>query len=210
MLPALLASGLACAGGFQPRGEIRSAALAAVGAPEGSEITLDPALRLAACSQPLQAVASAPRTALVRCPDAPGWRVYVPVQVHREVEVVVLAAPASPGVPIAATQLIVQRREIGALPGTPFADPAAVAGRIPNRRLPGGSVPTEADFATTPAPRRGDPVTLVARSGGVEVRMQGRVLGPARPGGQIPVENVSSHRILRGRLTASGDVEVLP
>ena len=58
--------------------------------------------------------------------------------------------------------------------------------------------------------RRGDPVVLVSRTGGVEVRMPGRALGPAQTGGRIGVENVSSRRVLRGRLVAEGLVELLP
>ena len=216
-LPCVLLATLASWAGFahadagvQPLADVRSAAIAAIGAPAGADVTLDPALRLAHCAQALQAVATAPRTALVRCPDTPGWRVYVQVQAHREADVVVLAMPASPGVPITAAQLLVQRREVAKLAGTPFNDPAALAGRIPRRLLAAGTVPTEADFGTTATLRRGDPVTLVARTGGVEVRMQGRALGPAQPGGLIAVENTSSRRILRGRLSGDGEVEILP
>jgi flagellar basal body P-ring formation protein FlgA len=193
-----------------PPDAIRAAAIAAVGAPADAEATMDPALRLPRCAQPLQASASGPRTALVRCPDAPGWRVYVPVQSHREADVVVLAAAASPGVPITSQQLIVQRRDLATLTGTAFNDPAALAGRVPRRLLAAGTVPTEADFAVGATLRRGDPVVLVARSGGVEVRMQGRALGSAQAGGRITVENTASRRILRGQLGADGTVEVLP
>jgi len=193
-----------------PADAIRAAAIGAMGAPADAEATLDSALRLPRCTQPLQASASGPRTALVRCPDAPGWRVYVPVQAHRETNVVVLAAAASPGVPVTAAQLIVQRRDVAMLAGTPFSDPAALAGRVPRRLLPAGSVPTEADFVAGATLRRGDPVVLVARAGGVEVRMQGRALGPAQAGGRITVENTASRRILRGQLGADGTVEVVP
>lgn len=220
-LPALLLSVLlACAGiaGAQAAGTgashpldaIRASAIAALGAPADAQATLDPALRLARCTQPLQASASDVRTALVRCPDVPGWRVYVRVQAHREADVVVLAAAASPGVPITAQQLIVQRRDLATLTGTAFSDPATLAGRVPRRPLAAGTVPTEADFAAGATLRRGDPVMLVARSGGVEVRMQGRALGPAQAGGRITVENTASRRILRGQLGADGTVEVLP
>lgn len=193
-----------------PLEQIRSAAIAAIGAPAGTETTLDPALRLPRCAQPLQATASGARTAMVRCPDAPGWRIYVPVQPYAAADVVVLAAPAVAGVPIAPTQLIVQRRDAGSLTGGAFSDPVALIGRIPRRPLAAGSIPTAADFAAGATLRRGDPVVLVARFGGVEVRMQGRALGPAQAGGRITVENTSSRRILRGRVTGDGVVDVLP
>lgn len=56
--------------------------------------------------------------------------------------------------------------------------------------------------------RRGDPVTLVSRAGGMEVRMAGRVLGAAPVGATVSVENLGSRRIIRGRLVGPGFVEV--
>lgn len=195
----------------QPLAEIRIAAIAAFGGADAlAEATLDPALRLARCRQPLQAIASGPKTAQVRCADPPGWRLYVPVRLRREADVVVLTAPAASGVPIAASQLAVQRRDIGRAAGVAFSDPAVLVGRIPRHTLVTGLVPTEADLALGVPLRRGDPVVLVSRTGGVEVRVQGRALGPAQAGGRVAVENIASRRVLRGRVAAQGVVEVLP
>ena len=197
---------------LQPLASIAEAAVQAVGATDAAsaEAVLAPALRLARCSQPLQAVATGPSTAQVRCADSPGWHLYVPVRVRREADVVVLRSPAPSGVPIGAGQLVVQRRDIGGAAGATFGDPAALVGRVPARALAPGVVPTEHDLALGAPLRRGDPVVLVARTGGVEVRMPGRALGPAQSGGRIGVENVSSRRVLRGRLVADGVVELLP
>jgi flagella basal body P-ring formation protein FlgA len=43
----------------------------------------------------------------------------------------------------------------------------------------------------------------------VEVRVAGRALGVALPGGVVAAENVESHRVVRGRLAAPGVIEVL-
>lgn len=59
---------------------IREAALAALQAGPDAKAMVAPGLRLAACGQALTAVASGPAVAEVRCPDTPGWRLYVPVQ----------------------------------------------------------------------------------------------------------------------------------
>ena len=208
----LFAAGQARAAAPQPLDDIRAAAIAALGATDAqsAEAVLDPRLRLAQCSQPLRAVASGPKTAQVRCDDTPGWRLYVPVRVRRVADVVVLGTPAASGVPISANQLVVQRRDIGDAAGATFSDPAALVGRIPNHALAPGVVPTEADLAIGRPLHRGDPVMLVSRTGGVEVRMPGRALGPARAGGMVAVENMSSHRVLRGRVAEEGVVELLP
>ena len=70
---------------------VRDAALAALQADGNAEAMVAPELRLTPCSQPLTAAPSGPAVAEVRCPDTPGWRLYVPVR-----RATVAAAPAQP------------------------------------------------------------------------------------------------------------------
>ncbi|MFC5594354.1 flagella basal body P-ring formation protein FlgA [Lysobacter niastensis] len=79
-------------------------------------------------------------------------------------------------------------------------------GTMPQTGQGGDAAP--GDAAAGASLQRGDPVVLVSRAGGVEVRMSGRALGPAREGGSVTVENLGSHRIIRGRLVGAGLVEV--
>lgn len=193
-----------------PVDDIRAVAIAALGAdPGAAEASVAATLRFPHCSQPLQAVATAAQTAQVRCPDAPGWKLYVPVRVRREQDVVVLRGPVRAGQPITADQLVVQRRDVGAATAPAFTDPAQVVGMAPSKPMAAGATLTAADVAQGPPLRRGDPVVLLTRIGGVEVRMAGRALGPAGPGGIVSAENVGSRRIVRGRVSAPGVVEVV-
>jgi len=196
----------------QPLESIAEAAVAALGAgdAQSAEAVLAPTLRLAQCSQPLQAVATGPTTAQVRCDDSPGWKLYVPVRVRREAEVVVLRSPAASGVPITADQLVVQRRDIGAAAGATFADPAQLVGRVPSRALAPGVVPTEHDLSLGAPLRRGDPVMLVSRTGGVAGAMAGGGLGPAHAGGRVGVGTGCSARGLLRALVGGGGVGMLP
>lgn len=208
---ALYASPLA-ASAPQPLDSIRTAALEAVGGPGAQgEARLDSRLRLAACRQPLEAVANSARMVQVRCADTPGWRLYVPVTLRREADVVVVNGPLRAGVPIDPAQLSVQRRDVGAAAGPVFSDPAELAGRVPSRALGTGTVPTEVDLQQGQPLRRGDPVMLVSRVGGAEIRMPGIALGAAQVGERIAVQNTASRKVVRGRLLAeAGTVEVLP
>ncbi|NUS38325.1 MAG: flagellar basal body P-ring formation protein FlgA, partial [Lysobacter sp.] len=86
---------------------------------------------------------------------------------------------------------------------------AALVGQVPVRALAAGAVPATLDFSAGPPLQRGDPVVLLTRIGGLEVRMAGRALGTTRQGGMVSAENVDSHRVVRGRLSAPGVVEVL-
>lgn len=198
------------ADGFHPLDAIGAAAITALGAdPANAEASVAASLRLAACTQPLQAVATSAQTAQVRCPDEPGWKLYVPVRVRRVADVVVLRGPVRAGQPITADQLVVQRRDIADATAPVLTDPAQVVGMTPSKPLAAGAPLTAADLVQGPPLRRGDPVVLVSRVGGVEVRMAGRALGAAGAGGRVSAENVESRRIVRGRLTAPGVVEIL-
>lgn len=188
---------------------IRAVAIAALGGTaDSAEATVDPALQMSACSQPLQAVPTSARVVEVRCPDDPGWNLYVPVQVRRVEKVVVLTEPVQAGEKITADMLALRKRDMAGESGG-FADPAAVVGRAPRRGMAMGAALTETDLAMGALLRRGDPVVLVSRFGGVEVRAAGRALGRASPGGAVSVENLQSRRIIRGRLIGEGLVEVV-
>lgn len=209
---ALLLAALApaWAAGTTPVADILRAAEGAL-AVGGAQVqaSVDASLRMPACPAPLQAVATGPRMAEVRCPATPGWRLTVPARVRREADVVVLTSPVRVGQPIDAAQLAVQRRDVGAS-GAGMADPSQVAGRIARRALPAGAVVSAGDLADgAGALKRGDPVVLVSKAGGIEVRMGGRALGSALPGAVVAVENLQSRRIVRGRVIGEGLVEVL-
>lgn len=205
-------SAIAPASGMTPVADILRAAEAALAA-GGAQVqaSVDAAVRMPACTQPLQGVALGPRTAEVRCPDVPGgWRLTVPARVRREADVVVLTAPVQAGQAIAAGQLAVQRRDVAGGGAVGMGDPAQVAGRVARRALPAGAVVSAGDLADgAGALRRGDPVVIVSRAGGIEVRTGGRALGAAVGGAVVAVENLESKRIVRGRLVGDGVVEVL-
>lgn len=194
---------------FTPPDAIRDAALAAVGADASTaEATVDSRLRMAACTQPLQAVPVSRRSVQVRCVDAPGWQMFVPVRVRDVREVAVLKDAVKAGQVITADDITVQRRDMADAQGAGFADPTELVGQVARHGLAPGDAPTRGDVATGELLRRGDPVVLLSRIGGVEVRVAGRVLGQPGAGGTVSVENTESRRVVRGRVVGAGVVEV--
>ena len=199
---------LVTAGAFQSVDSIRDAAIAAMAANGQAIAAVDSNLRMPACAQPLAATVAGPASVAVRCADTPGWQLYVPVRVRREADVVVLAKPVRGDEPIGPEHLAVQRRELGAGTGPVVTDPAAVVGKRLRRAMPAGAMLAADDVGGEDALRRGDPVTLVSRAGGMEVRMGGRAMGVGKVGSTISVENTASRRIIRGRVVGPGLVEV--
>ncbi|TKS55277.1 flagellar basal body P-ring formation protein FlgA [Luteimonas yindakuii] len=192
--------------GFQPVESIRAAALAAAGGGEGTDATLDPALRMPRCAQPLEARMTGAGTAEVACPS--GWRLFVPVRVHRSQTVLVLARSVASGQPITADVFIAEQRDATRIAGVAIADPADAVGRVARRTLSAGSVLTAGDLVAPRLVRRGDTIALVSRRGGVEVRMVGRALGDAGEHERVSVENLSSRRIVQGTVDPDGNVLV--
>ncbi len=80
LLATALPAATAAAQEAQPLQPIRDAALAALQADATTQAMVAPGLRLPACRQPLAATASSPTVADVRCPDSPGWRLFVPLR----------------------------------------------------------------------------------------------------------------------------------
>lgn len=196
----------AAATGFEPVQSIRDAALSALADSGGAEATLDPALRMPRCGEPLQARRIAAGTVEVGC--ASGWRLFVPVRLNRSQQVLVLARGVAGGETIAADMFEVQERDPGRIAGAAVADPAHAVGRVARRGLAAGSVLTVGDLASPRLVRRGDSIALVSRLHGVEVRMAGRALGDAGEHERVSAENLSSRRVVQGVVDASGDVIV--
>ena len=191
--------------GFEPVESIRAAALQAV--PGGqAEASLDPALRMPACGQALEARQATAGTVEVSCPQ--GWRLFVPVKVRRSQPVVVLVRGVAAGEAIPADAVATEARDTSRIAGAALADVAQAAGQVARRTLPAGTVLSAGDLAAPRLVRRGDPVALVSRRGGVEVRVSGRALGDAGENERVAVENLSTRRVLQGRVGPGGDVVV--
>src|SRR5690606_23257394 len=185
-----LAACPAAAARLEATGRIRSLAAAhalAPGrslAPAGARLSasaaqLDPRLRLAACPV-VPETFSAPGSGLsavasvgVRCPAAPGWSLYVPVEVEVLVDVVVLAAPAATGQTLTATDLRLEPANVARLGGGYLTRIDDAEGRVLKRPVRPGTVLTAALLARPTLVRRGQRVELLAGGTALAVRTEG-------------------------------------
>lgn len=204
----MLAAPLAGATAWQAVPSIRAAALSTLGEGREGEAVVADALRLPACGQPLRASPTASTTVEVSCPDAGGWRLFVPVKVRHVQTVLVLTRGVATGEVLAAADIGTAQRDAAKIAGAVLADPAAAIGRVARRPLQAGSLLAANDLVAERLIRRGDAVALVSRSGGVEVRVAGRALGDAGQNERVSVENQASRRIVQGTVAANGDVLV--
>ncbi len=177
---------------------------------------LDSRLRVAACTAPLAATGKLPRgtqaRALVRvaCNGNVKWTLNVPVEIHRQTDVLVLKRAVGRGEIIRAEDVLVQSR---VLPGltSPFLSRAAdLAGRLTRRPIQEGTAVT-ADALDAPLLiHRGQNVTLTARAGGFEVRAPGLAMADAAAEQRVRVRNLNSLKIVEGVADTAGVVRVNP
>lgn len=203
-----IASPWAVAADWQPVASIRAAALSSLPAGSEGEAQVADALRLPRCGGALQVQPTANTTVEVSCPDAGGWRLFVPVKVRRNQTVLVLARGIAAGETLTAADISTAQRDAARIAGAVLADPNAAVGRIARRPLQAGTLLSSNDLVTQRLIKRGDNVALVSRRGSVEVRIAGRAMGDAGENERISVENLSSRRIVQGTVDARGDVIV--
>lgn len=200
----------------EPLENIREAALSAArthvsAAAELGTGRLDERLRLSACTAPLTSqVMSTSGAALsveVRC-DTAGWKLFVPVSVREQVPVLVATRALSRGQTLSASDVQVQTRERAGLGPAWLGALDQIDGQVMQRPVTAGTVLTPNLLAPARLVKRGQSVTLIGTSGGFQVRAQGKALADAASGESVAVENLSSRRVVQGRVQPDGTVQV--
>lgn len=172
---------------------------------------VDARLGLAACPDPQAfqqpgARAWGKTTVGVRC-TAPVWTVYVQAQVNVVAEYVAAAAPLAQGQPIDASQLVMVKGDLAAMPNGIVTDMAQAIGRTPTVSLPAGT-PLRADnLKSKPVVMQNQTVRMVSGGAGFSVSAEGKALGNAAEGQVVQVRTPSG-AILSGTAKAGGIVEV--
>lgn len=181
---------------------------------EVSAAPVDPRLRLPACGQPLQAAVpdaagEASRFSVeVRCDGPRSWRLRVPVEVTVRRALVVTAVPLERGKVLAAGDVILADRVVAAVPGGYLTSTGAAIGQVLRRSLPAGAVIAPVQLTAPVLIRRGQQVTLEAKSGAIAVQMAGIARADGALGEIISVENPSSRRVLQGVVRNEKSVEI--
>lgn len=203
----VLLAGNAVAAAWETTGRIANTAIAALDVGQGGEATVDPALRLVRCNEPLTARVVSSGTVEVGC-SGHGWKVFVPVQLNRNQQVVVLRRAVAPGQVIVSDDLETVQRDLRKHVGGVFVDPAQAVGRRARRPLQPGTLLAVADLHAEVRVRRGETVDLVARRGSVEIRVAATATKDAAIGDTLSVVNQSNKRTVTGVVDEDGSVKV--
>jgi flagellar basal body P-ring formation protein FlgA len=175
---------------------------------------LDSRLRLANCSQALEAfvanngIVQTRTTVGVRCSAVGGWTVYVPVAVETEAPVLVLRRALARRARIEALDVELQTRRLPGIASNFLSEISTVQGRRLRRALTAGTPLTADVLDKDVLVQRGQQVTLIASTGGIEIRAQGQALSDGSAADRVRVRNVNSLKIVEGVVENAGTVRV--
>jgi flagella basal body P-ring formation protein FlgA len=201
---------------------IRQAAEQAVlshSAPAGARLsanaaTLDPRLQLAPCASALRGALAGDGelhdtvTVAVRCEQPVRWTVYVRVSVNTELPVLTARHLLPRGSALSAADFEFRPRLVNGLGSRYPTGPEALAGARLRLPLNAGDVLSNDMLEQLPLIRRGQQVTLMARSGTVEIRVNATALADGRAEQRIQVQNQNSRQIVEAVVRRSDLVEV--
>ncbi len=175
---------------------------------------LDSRLRLQACDKPLETFSPPAGRSLgritvgVRCSGTKPWSLYVPVTVAIITDVVVAARDLSRGAILTSKDLELVAQDITRLHRGFMERPGQAIGKTLKRNLRRGQVLTPNQIAAPLAIKKGSRVAIVASSGAIQVRMQGKALGNGATGERIRVQNLSSKKEIEATVISPGVVRV--
>nr|WP_278897246.1 flagellar basal body P-ring formation chaperone FlgA [Pseudomonas oryzihabitans] len=176
--------------------------------------SLDSRLRLAACDKPLTLSQQGNPTPVgrinvkVRCEGASPWTVFVPAQVKLYRPVVVTLQPLLRGAMLDSQNVALVERDVGTLTQGYLTSLEQVIGTQLKRQVVSEQVLAPSFIEQAELIRKGEQVVINARSASFSIRMQGEALSAGAKDEEIRVRNLSSNRVIHGRVVDQGQVEV--
>ncbi|MFA5985036.1 MAG: flagellar basal body P-ring formation chaperone FlgA [Methylococcaceae bacterium] len=178
-------------------------------------MAFDSQLKLAECSQPLQAFSStdqfkAGRTSVgIRCDGEIKWTVYASALVKIYLPVIVLNQAVQRGELIRPGILSTERKEISSIRNDYVTQPEQVENKQASRYLPAGSIISLRSLVEPLVIKRGDKVTISAGSNAFSIKMNGQAMRDGVKGELIPIKNQSSGRIVSAKVVEQGLVSII-
>jgi flagella basal body P-ring formation protein FlgA len=175
---------------------------------------LDPRLRVSRCPGNLTAFRPPGARPVgrshvgLRCEASPGWTIYIPVQVRLYAPVLVAKHPLVRGSTLANSDIRHEIMDLGSLPPGVLSNPADVAGRQMLYPVAGGTVLRVSLIKANRLIQRGEKITILARTGGIEVRVAGEALHDGFAGEPVQVRNLLTQKIIHAIPREAGVVQI--
>jgi len=176
--------------------------------------TLDQRLHLPRCGQALHTFLppggrlQGNTTIGVSCSDGKPWKLYVPARIELIDRVLIASHHLPRGSRIQSTDLDYGEFDLATLNRGYFTDQQRLIGKVLRQAVMAGRVINPQIISNPKLIQRGEGVTILAVSGGLEIRMKGKALMDGSAGELIKVKNIKSRRIVEGEVVAPGLIKV--
>jgi flagellar basal body P-ring formation protein FlgA len=176
--------------------------------------SLDPRLRLAECDRPLSAAIAgdgqvrAHTTVAVRCEGEVHWTIYISVSIDSDFSVLVARHALARDAELSPLDFDLMPRRLPGLTTDYVTTPTLLTGQRLRKDLSSGEALSLEALTPSNVIHRGQQVTLIAATGGFEVRMSAVALSDGRLADRIRVQNLSSQRVIEGIVRSNSVVEV--
>ncbi len=144
-------------------------------------------------------------TVKVKCNSDNEWLIYVPVQVKIMTPVVVASQYIESGQTISESDIQVQLLEKNRSRNGFMADKKTIIGSKAKRQIKSGQAIISRNICFV---CRGEMVTIEAITSGLSVKATGVAMSDASYGETVSVRNKSSNRVIQGRVSSVGEVQI--
>lgn len=124
-------------------------------------------------------------------------------------QVVVAARAIAKGEVLGIDNLRLERLDVGRLTTGYYTDINDIAGLLSRRDLKPGTAFSKYLIEKPIVVKRGSAVTIIARTGGIEVTAFGKALQDGYEGQMIRVQNINSQKYMAAKVTGPGTVEIM-
>ncbi|MEN8261510.1 MAG: flagellar basal body P-ring formation chaperone FlgA [Pseudomonadota bacterium] len=175
---------------------------------------LDSRLRLAPCSRELEVfmqsggIRNGSASVGVRCHGDKPWTIFTRAIIKRFENIVVLARPVERGTVITAADLSMEVHQVSRIHGSYFTSLDQAINKQAKRPLLAGAVLLSSAVDEVKLVKKGQHVTIIAKSDAIDIRMTGKALMNGSAGQRVRVRNDKSKRIIEGIVAAPGLVQV--
>ena len=175
---------------------------------------LDRRLKLPLCQTPLVANSVSGSQEIgsisvgVRCNGPKPWSVYIRAQIKLFKKVLVLTESVARGQIITTNMVSLKKKDVSTLRQGYITSINEAIDHEAKRHLTAGTIITPRHFSIRKLIKRGQRVTIQAKTSGLNIKMTGHALMDGIAGQRIRVRNDNSQRIVEGVVTAQGIVQV--
>ncbi len=173
---------------------------------------VDPRTSLAACPAPEAfqqpgARAWGKTTVGVRCTAPSPWTVYIQATVNVVADYVAAAVPLAQGQAVEASQLVMMKGDIAAMPNGIITDMAQAIGRTPTASLQAGTPLRLDTLKSKPVVQQGQAVRVVSKGSNFSVSTEARAINNAGEG-QVAQARTQSGIVVSGTARSGGLIEI--